>query len=84
MNKIKILLLAIFSACFFSSCTLDEISYSYGVNAVSYPSYSRVQYIPPSRVHYVPRVRTYTYDLRPDYIRHGRYYRPIRRHHHRH
>ena len=81
MNKLKLLILALFAACFLSSCTIDSVSY--GVNAVSYPTYSRVQYIPTNRVHYVPRIRTYMYDIRPDYIRYSSCYRPVRRHRHR-
>jgi len=70
MKRIKLLLLAVVSVCMLSSCTIDSLSYSYDAY--------------PYRVHYAPTIRTYAYDVRPDYVRYRRYYRYSRNYHHHH
>ena len=76
MKKIKIILFAIVAAVTLPSCTLD--SASFGVSAVTYPSYIEarpVRYRQPA-VYRVPGY--YRYDVRPDWMRYGGNWVPAR------
>ena len=66
----KTALLALFAAASLSSCTVDSISYSPGVNSMSYPTHRII--VPP--VYHT----LYHYDLRPDYVRYGRHCGSVR------
>tara|TARA_R110000744_G_scaffold164414_3_gene281537 strand:+ start:227 stop:472 length:246 start_codon:yes stop_codon:yes gene_type:complete len=81
MKKIKPFLFAILAAVSLSSCTLD--SASFGVSAVSYPSYIEAR---PVRRHQPAIYHTtqyYRYDVRPDWMRYGGNWVPARRYHRR-
>jgi len=73
MKKIKSLLLVILAAASLSSCTLD--SASFGVSAVSYPTYRP----PVHRPAIYHTTRYYNYDVRPDWMRYGGNWVPARR-----
>ena len=82
MKKIKPFLLAILAAVSFSSCTLD--SASFGVSAVSYPSYRVTRpVVHQPAIYHTPHTYRY-YSPPPDYIRYGRHCAPVTRRHHAH
>tara|TARA_R100000664_G_scaffold33456_2_gene50620 strand:+ start:1284 stop:1514 length:231 start_codon:yes stop_codon:yes gene_type:complete len=73
MKKIKCIFLVVLAAVSLSSCTLD--SASFGVSAVSYPTYRPLHQPAIYRA-----TRYYHYDVRPDWMRYGGNWRPTRRH----